>query len=349
MRTHTVLLLGLLLSALACRSSNHPTRPSPLGQTTRAQVMLDALETPGPIELTTVASADWAITRAGLINLDHERARAAGLEDGDEPIQIYFHVLVHPSHGAYIVDTGVETKQRTEPERALLRGLLGTFMNLDKLDVHAPLGAWLTQHQMKPAGVFLTHFHLDHVSGMRDVPRGTPIYMGPGELDERSVQNLFVAPVMNEALEGHDAIAEWQFGPDADDKFAGVIDVFGDRSVFAIHVPGHTPGSTAYLVRSTKGPVLLVGDASHTSWGWNHDVEPGDFSHDQEMSAKSLSRLRAIVRAHPAIEVRLGHQAHSAEATEPAKHVGPEARDLGHARPLGVELHPFVAPDEDAS
>ena len=96
---------------------------------------------------------------------------------------------------------------------------------------------------------------------------------------------------------------------DPDGAFDGVVDVFGDRSFYALYVPGHSAGSTAYLARTTKGPVLLVGDACHTRFGWENGVEPGDFSADRERSARSLARLKKLVEAHPEIEVRLGHQA----------------------------------------
>jgi glyoxylase-like metal-dependent hydrolase (beta-lactamase superfamily II) len=78
--------------------------------------------------------------------------------------------------------------------------------------------------------------------------------------------------------------------------------------VWALWVPGHTPGSTAYLVRTTKGPVLLVGDASHTRWGWEHDVEPGTFTADGPKSVESFKKLKAFAVAHPNVEVRFGHQ-----------------------------------------
>jgi len=88
-----------------------------------------------------------------------------------------------------------------------------------------------------------------------------------------------------------------------------VLDVFGDGTVWALAVPGHTPGSTAYLARTPTGPVLLVGDACHTAWGWENGVEPGKFSADLPKSADSLARLKRLVARHPEIDVRLGHQA----------------------------------------
>ncbi|WP_257446142.1 MBL fold metallo-hydrolase [Archangium lipolyticum] len=61
-------------------------------------------------------------------------------------------------------------------------------------------------------------------------------------------------------------------------------------------------------MRTTKGPVLLTGDASHTRWGWEHDVEPGTFSADIPRSAESFKRLRQLATEHPALDVRFGHQ-----------------------------------------
>ena len=110
------------------------------------------------------------------------------------------------------------------------------------------------------------------------------------------------------ACGSHAPLREWGFETDPSGRFAGVADVFGDASVWALHVPGHSAGSTAYLVRAPKGPVLLVGDACHTAWGWRNGVEPGDFSHDKPLSRRSLEQLQALVRRHPTIDVRLGHQ-----------------------------------------
>ncbi len=61
-------------------------------------------------------------------------------------------------------------------------------------------------------------------------------------------------------------------------------------------------------MRTTHGPVLLTGDTSHTRWGWDHTVEPGDYTDDKPRNLASLRQLKALVADHPAIEVRVGHQ-----------------------------------------
>jgi N-acyl homoserine lactone hydrolase len=307
-----LMLATLAVAVSGCVLTTHAVKGAALGTPARSSAMLAVMDEPGPIEAETVASADWAVDRSGLINLDAPKAKAAGLKDGDEPIQIYFHVLHHPRYGTFIIDTGVEKALRDDRDHAAIRGLVAGFMHFEKMKFPLPLGDWLAQHGGKLDGVFFTHLHLDHVSGLPDVPRGTPLYAGPHETGERAFQNLVLQANIDRAFEGQAPLQEWGFTADPDGRFDGVVDVFGDGSLWAIWVPGHTAGSTAYLARTPNGPVLFTGDTCHTRWGWENGVEPGSFTADHAKNAVSLAKLRALAEEHPAMQVRLGHQAFAA-------------------------------------
>jgi N-acyl homoserine lactone hydrolase len=302
------LALALALCS-GCRPTSHAVEPSSLGVSRPAAALEAVIDQPGSVTVETVIGATWEVDRAGLINLDHPKAVAAHLKDEPEPIHIAFHAVRHPTAGLYLVDTGVEKAQRDDPSHALFQGLIASAMHIDKLVVLVDTATWVGSQPAPPAGVFLTHLHADHVSGMRDVPGNTPIYAGPGETRERSFTNFFVSSVVDKALTGKGALREWGFVAEPGGALDAVLDVFGDGSFWALSVPGHTPGSTAFLARTPGGPVLLTGDACHTAWGWENGVEPGTFSSDKAASARSLARLRALVDRHPTIEVRLGHQA----------------------------------------
>jgi glyoxylase-like metal-dependent hydrolase (beta-lactamase superfamily II) len=271
--------------------------------------MLGLLEQPGPLEVETVVSADWAVDRSNIINMEHPEAIRAGLKEGDEPIQVYFHVVRHPKWGTFIIDTGVEKALQNDPDHAAFNGFIAGYMHLDRLKFRQPLGDWIQQHGGILNGVFFTHLHLDHVTGLPDVPRQTPLYAGPTEAHHRGLLNVFSRSGLDRGFDGRPALNEWAFRADPDGRFAGVVDVFGDGSLFALFGPGHTSGSTAYLARSTKGPVLFTGDTASTVWGWEHQVEPGAFTDDHVLDAKSLAALHKLVEEHPTIDVRLGHQA----------------------------------------
>lgn len=298
-----------LASALAgCTVTGHPEAPSDLG-TARAEAdLLAVIDRPGPLAVETVVSADWAVDRGGLLNLESPKARAAGLADGPEPIQIYFHAIRHPTRGTFLVDTGVERALRDAPDRAAFRGLAARFMHVDRLVVRRPLGDWLAAESSPVSGVLLTHLHLDHLTGMPDLPAGTPLYAGPGEATTRGLLNAFVRGATDRALDAKGAIRAWPFRRDATGRLDGVVDVFGDGTLWALLLPGHTPGSTAYLARTPSGPVLLTGDVCHTRWGWDHGVEPGGFNGDSDAARVSFERLRAFAAEHPRMSVRLGHQ-----------------------------------------
>ncbi len=181
-------------------------------------------------------------------------------------------------------------------------------MNVEALRVTVPLGAWLAGQREPLRGVLFTHLHLDHIWGAPDLPPGTPLYTGPGEGAARKFDHLFVQGLTDDLLEGQKELREWAFGADPDGRFAGVLDVFGDGSVWALWTPGHTPGSTAYLVRTPEGPVLFTGDTCHTRWGWEHGVPPGSFTADRAANQRALDALRRLAAEHPRMRVVLGHQ-----------------------------------------
>ena len=301
------LLAGTALLA-GCAATAHDTTPTALGVQRPAATLEAAVDQPGPVEVETIVAARWEVDRGGLINLENPAAKAAGLKDGPEPIELFVHVIRHPTRGVYLIDSGVEHAFLADPEHALIHGMLGSMAHLDKLRIRHDTQSILAHAGAPVQGVLLTHLHLDHVLGLRDVPANVPVYVGAGDAEDSSFMNLFQRGVYDTALERKGALREITFEADPSGAFKGVRDVFGDGSFWAISVPGHTPDSIAYLARTPKGPVLLTGDACHTAWGWQHSVEPGSFSDDRAQSADSLARLERFAAHHPSLQVRLGHQ-----------------------------------------
>ncbi|MEH6911216.1 MAG: MBL fold metallo-hydrolase [Oceanicoccus sp.] len=318
MKCSITLLFTILIPALVgCSASSLTTEPAALGQKTTLAEIAKVINTPGPIVFEKHLAAHWAINLSGLLNLDSPKAIAAGIDDRDEAIEIYTYSIVHPDKGLYLIDSGI-SEGFVNPE--VDNGVpfyVAMAMGMDKLRVEKTTGALLMAHSSAEkaspqqvgqqnssaiAGVFLTHIHIDHIMGLLDLSASTAIYTGPNEASTSSFQHVFTQPTTDNILSKFGILQEWQFD-DGD-----VVDVFGDASVFAIHVPGHTPGSTAYLIRSTTGPQLILGDASHTSWGWNNAVEPGTFSNNQPQSAVSLAKLLDLSNRHPSITVHPGHQ-----------------------------------------
>ena len=299
----------------ACAVTRHPTQPAALPPGEGQPVDLRTLATPGPIAHEAVVSARWSVDLAGLVDL--EDPKAASLENAATPIVLPVHVLTHPSAGVFIIDTGID-RERAAGRRGAARGLVRPFLR--DIDPVQPLGDIVAQHGGAVSGVLLTHLHLDHVLGLGDVPRGTPIYVGEGEASARGAGHGAMRRSFNAVLDGHAALQTWSrseavaLGP-----IEAAWDVLGDGSLWALASPGHTPGSTSYLARTTDGPVLFVGDTSHTRWGWDRGVAPGRFTRDHDANRKSLAALRRLAAEIPGTRVFVGHETDGVGTGVPTK------------------------------
>ncbi len=306
-----LLALSVLMLCESCSLSDHGVVESNLGKPSSLAEMEKLIDVPGPIEVETINSADWTVPLAGLLNLKSTAAQEAHLTDHPEPIHVFAHVVRHPQFGTYLVDTGVSQQLMDDPGGHGLSWLVRKVMPLDKMQIRNSTARILAGIHGGIQGVFFTHLHVDHISGMPDIPSTVPLYVGRSESTQTSFQNAFVRGTTTKLLEGKADLQEWTFRLDEGHKglvIGDVVDIFGDGSAFAISAPGHTPGSTAYVLRTPKGPVLLAGDTCHTRWGWEHSVEPGSYTADQPTNLKSLLMLKDLVRRHPTVDVRLGHQ-----------------------------------------
>ena len=69
------------------------------------------------------------------------------------------------------------------------------------------------------------------------------------------------------------------------------IDLFADESVQLVHVPGHTEGQAAVLLRSGGRFVVLAADAAFSPRNWEEEITPG-FGFDREQQLVCLRWLR---------------------------------------------------------
>lgn len=303
--------LCALMMCQSCSLSDHGVVSSSLGRSSSLVEMETVVDQPGPIQVETINSADWILHLGGLVNLNSEAAQEAHLIDRPEPIHVFVHLLKHPRFGTYLVDTGVSQPLLEDLSGHGVSWLTRKTLPIEQMKIRNSTAEILARDGGSLQGVFFTHLHIDHIIGLPDIPVSVPLYVGRGESTQRAFKNLFARGTTTKLLKGRANLQEWPFRSDRDRQRAvigDVVDIFGDGTAFAIGMPGHTPGSTAYLLRTPQGPILLTGDTCHTRWGWEHGVEPGSYTADQPTNRESLLLLKAIVVRHPAIDVRFGHQ-----------------------------------------
>ncbi len=134
--------------------------------------------------------------------------------------------------------------------------------------------------------VFLTHAHRDHIAGWQTVRRAT-FHLSAAEVARFQGDSAFRDVPSRVAAKARGSAGPWA-GEVAVEGFSrDTAFVLGADTLRAFLVPGHTPGSAAYLFRG----VLFVGDAVRWGWGRGWRGAAPVFTEDGRRSRESVRSL----------------------------------------------------------
>ncbi len=141
--------------------------------------------------------------------------------------------------------------------------------------------------------VFLTHGHRDHVGAWREL-RHVPFVLALAEVDlflgQEGPEGILPRVARRIVPSDLPRPGEVEVVPFASDTAF----VFGSDTVHAFNVPGHTPGSAAYLL----GGTLFAGDAVAHSPTGGFQPAFAAYSDDTSQARASLHTLRARLARH---------------------------------------------------
>lgn len=99
--------------------------------------------------------------------------------------------------------------------------------------------------------------------------------------------------------EPDDTLKAWRGNGKPVTLATGDVDIFGDGSVVALHLAGHTPDHLALLVNLKSGPVLLTGDLYHSTISREKRSVP-PFNTSKEQTLASMDKFEALAKERKA-------------------------------------------------
>ncbi|MCK9813167.1 MBL fold metallo-hydrolase [Pseudomonas sp. MAFF 302046] len=241
-------------------------------------------------------------------------------------------LIQHPDHGWILYDTGY-AEHFFQATRALPERLYRSAVPV-QLPVAEQLLAQLHALGIGPEDircVIISHFHADHIAGLRDFPRATFIAL---EADHQHIESLrghrwratlgghlpgllpedFSARLRLANASPACALPAWMT------PFERGLDLFGDASLIGVPLPGHSEGQLGLFIPDAEGrPVFLVADACWSVPACRAERLPAApalwfASADQRQYRRTYSDLGQLIRREPAVAVLPSHCTHAWQA-----------------------------------
>ncbi|SFK90351.1 Metallo-beta-lactamase superfamily protein [Paenibacillus sp. 1_12] len=222
-----------------------------------------------------------------------------------------FACIEHPTKGLVLFDTGYSERFLVETSSypaSLYRYLTPVYFS-ESESALAQLQR-LGYDARDVAIIIISHFHGDHISGLRDFPRAQFIYAAeaydkvrdleglaavragylpkllPDDFQERSIAvtfNLSSAvqtghPLTISALSQR-STPNRSYWPmlaalPMESPFTSGIDLFGDGSLIAVDLPGHADGQIGLFLSTNQQDYFLCADAAWSSKAIRHNLPP---------------------------------------------------------------------------
>lgn len=233
-------------------------------------------------------------------------------------------LIHHPTHGYYLFDTGYSARfnQVTQhfPEcmyRWVTPMHFGAHDDIVFQLAERGIGANDIQ------GVFISHFHADHVAALIDFPHASYLalqasYDGMRPLRGLSALRRGFLPALlpNDFPQRYQAIESYANEvalPNKMQPFNTGYDVFSDGSVFAVPLPGHARGQMGLWLNGVEqgGDVFLVADACWSTRAYRELRAPSMLSfllHDHRASYLStLNKIHQLSQHNQGVIIMPSH------------------------------------------
>lgn len=194
-------------------------------------------------------------------------------------------LIRHPKAGFLLFDTGYSThffRETSQFPYSLYRWITPVVFRKKDALVEQLGARGISPEEIRY--VFLSHFHGDHIGGVRDFPEAEFLCSREayhhirGKRGIKAVRNGFIPgllpPDFSERVQFIEEKDPFPFR-DRYGVFDPVFDCLGDGSLLAVRLSGHVPGQYGlFFVDGDQGPTLLCADATWSMAAVRHHIEP---------------------------------------------------------------------------
>lgn len=227
-----------------------------------------------------------------------------------------FAYVEHPQAGGLLIDTGYTSRFIEETSRlpfSLYRRLTPMSVRPEEEAACQLAASGIDAAQIRT--VILTHFHADHISGVRDFPRARFIYLQAAYDAMKTLTGLaalragFLKGLLPEDFtERSQAFGREEAAPlPFVSPFEHGYDVLGDRSLYAVELPGHAEGQIGLFLSTEEADYFLCADAvwSRAAYLDNRPPHPiaGLIMADRKAYRRTLEKLRELHLSYPQLRI----------------------------------------------
>jgi glyoxylase-like metal-dependent hydrolase (beta-lactamase superfamily II) len=226
-------------------------------------------------------------------------------------------LLCHPKRGWMLWDAGYAPRLWEATRRLPFR--LYRWVTPMRLSPELAVVAQLARFGLSASDIgriIISHFHADHVAGVRDFPRAEFVMLRSayedvaGRTGVRALRRAFVPALLPDDFERRATLL-----PDFEGKPLGPIgashDLFGDGSALLVSLPGHARGQMGLLAQTEGGPILFAADSCWLSDSYRDNRPPHRITHlfmdDARAMRATIGQLHQYCRENPGVAIVPSH------------------------------------------
>jgi glyoxylase-like metal-dependent hydrolase (beta-lactamase superfamily II) len=223
----------------------------------------------------------------------------------------------HPRHSWFLWDTGYAPRMLEATRKLPYR--LYRWVTPLRLDPELAVAAQLGRFGLTPADVrqvVLSHFHADHIAGLRDFPRADLVALDSayqavaGRTGLKALARAFVPALLPEDFTHRARLLPGLTGPVLG-ALGPTHDLFGDRTALLVELPGHARGQLGLLAQARRGPIFLAADSCWLSASFRERRPPHRLTHffidDSAAMHATLRKLHDFAQSRPEVAIIPSH------------------------------------------